>query len=252
MKNTPEKVYINFFGKLRIKTLYGEITENEISSNQMKKLLAYLVLNRKSLISVDILTAILWPHGIENPYAALRGLVFRLKKILKPIFPDIDLIVASGGSYCVNSKLSYVVDAEQLTVISRYKINSAAAKSFLDHACYPFINTISSDIWGLPICTFYNTRMITYLCAATSKMIDENAFDDAIHYATKGLVIEPLSEELHTLIIKALVAKDCRRLALKHFENTVAMFQEEYAISPTKEFSMLKYKIITNGDELND
>lgn len=243
-----KKVYIHFFGQMRIITAHGTKTENDLNSNQMKKLIAYLVLNRKSLISVDILTAILWPQGNEDPYTSLRGLVFRLRKALKDIFPDEDFIIAQNGSYVVNKNFNLVVDAEQLSVISKYSINSAAAKAYLDHACYPFMETLSTDIWGLPVCTFYNTRLITYLCTAISKMIDENDFDDAVHYASKGLMIDHLSEDLHLLIIEALIRKGCKKLALNHFENTVKMFQNEYSVTPTKQFMKIKYKIITGED----
>lgn len=244
-----KKVYINFFGQMMIKTAYGTLNEDDINSNQMKKLIAYLVLNRNSLISVDILTAILWPQGNEEPYTSLRGLVFRLRKIIKCIFPDEDFIVAKNGAYAINKNFNLVVDAEQLSVISKYNINSAAAKAYLDHACYPFMESISTDIWGLPVCTFYNTRLITYLYTAVNKMIEEKDYDDAIKYASKGLMIDHLSEELHLLIIDALVKKGCRKLALNHFENTVTMFQNEYSISPTKNFTTIKYKIITNEED---
>lgn len=245
MKN---KVYINFFGQLSIRTAFGAITENKINSNQMKKLIAYLVLNRKSLISVDILTAILWPQGNEAPYTSLRGLVFRLRKVLQDVFPNNDFIIAKNGSYIINPIFDLVVDAEQLAVFSKYTITSAAAKVFLDHACYPFIEALSADIWGLPVCTFYNTRLITYLCTAVDKMIEEKDYDDAIKYASKGLLIDHLSEDLHILIIDALTKKGCRKLALNHYENTVMMFQTEYGINPTKKFTSIKYKIVTNEE----
>ncbi len=242
------KVYINFFGNLTIRTAYGTIDENNLNSNQMKKLIAYLVLNRKSLISVDILTGILWPQGNEDPYTSLRGLVFRLRKILKQAFPNDEFIIAQNGTYVVNSVFNLVIDAEQLSVISKYNINTTAAKSFLDHACYPFMEALSTDIWGLPVCTYYNSRLITYLCDAVRKMIDEFDFDDAVKYASKGLVLDHLSEDLHLLIIEALVKKGCKKLALNHYENTVTMFHNEYGISPTKKFTSAKYKIVT-GDE---
>lgn len=244
-----KKVYISFFGILRIRTEYGILTENEINSNQMKKLIAYLVLNRKSLISADILTAILWPQGNEDPYASLRGLVHRLKKTLKPIFCDDDFIIAKNGSYIINPLYDLVVDAEQLYVISKYKISTTGAKAFLDSSCYPFIESLANDIWGLPVCTYYNTGLITYICTVVTKMIKDEDYDDAIKYATKGLVIDHLSEELHLLIIDALTEKGCRKLALNHYENTIKMFQNEYGTTPTKHFLSAKYKIF-NDEEM--
>lgn len=249
MSDDKNKVYIEFFGRLNIKTIFGVIGEKELNSNQMKKLIAYLVLNRKALISVDILTAILWPHGTEDPYGSLRGLVWRMRKIIKPLFPSDEFIIAQNGSYAVNKNFNLVVDAEQLSAISKYNINSAAAKSFLDHACYPFMESLSTDSWGLPVCTFYNTRLITYLTTAVSKMIDEKDYDDAIRYASKGLIVDTLSEELHSLIILALIKKGCRKLALDHYNNTLGMFNNEYGIVPTKNFTQIKDKIISGKED---
>lgn len=233
---------------MKIKTEYGTMTEQDINSNQMKKLIAYLVLNRKSLISADILTAILWPQGNEDPYTALRGLVFRLRKTLKNVFPDDDFIIAKNGSYIINPVFDLVVDAEQLYVISKYKISTTGAKAFLDNSCYPFIESLANDIWGLPVCTYYNTRLITYICAVISKMIEDEDYDDAIKYATKGLIIDHMSEELHLLIINALVKKGCRKIALNHYENTIKMFQNEYGTIPTKNFISAKYNIFNNEE----
>ena len=243
-----KKVYISFFGIFSIKTRYGKLTEYDINSNQMKKLIAYLVLNRKSLISVDILTAILWPQGNDDPYTALRGLVFRCKKILKSIFPEDDFIIPRNGSYIINPTFDLVVDAEQLQVISKYEITVSGAKAFLDNSCYPFIESLANDIWGLPVCTYYNSRLVTYICAVVSKMIETSDYDDAVRYAKNGLLIDHMSEELHLLIIDSLVKKGCRKLALNHYENTIKMFQNEYGMSPSKCFLSAKYKIFNSKE----
>ncbi len=244
MAKSKPKVYISFFGQLKIKTEHGIVTENDIHSNHMSKLIAYLVLNRKTIISSDILTAILWTQGTDDPYGNLRGLVCRLRKILKPAFPYESFIVAKNGSYEINKAFNLVVDAEQLSVISKYNINSAAAKSFLDNSCYPFMENLSSDIWGLPVVTYYNSRMITYVSTAVSKMIDEFDYDSAILYAAKGLVIDPLSEELHILIITALIKKGCRKLAIDHYNNTITMFRNEYSVTPDLAFKNMINKIL--------
>lgn len=244
MSDNNRNVYIDFFGHLKISTAFGTVTESDINSAQMCKLIAYLVLNRKTVISADVLTAILWPQGTEDPYMSLRGLVFRLRKVLKTAFPDESLIVPKNGSYKINNYFDLSVDAEHLTVISKYKISSAAAKSFLDSHCQPFLEILSSDIWGLPVCTFYNSRMITYTVTATEKMIDENDIDNAILYASKGLVIDPISEELHSLIIKSLIRKGCRKLAINHYNKTLIMFEKEYGIKPTTNFRNNLNKIL--------
>ena len=106
------------------------------------------------------------------------------------------------------------------------------------------MNILSSDIWGLPVCTFYNTRMITYTAAATEIMLGENDYDNVIMYASKGLMIDPVSEELHIIIIKALIKKGCRKLALNHYNNTLIMFENEYGMKPTAKFRNIVKKIL--------
>lgn len=243
MNPTDAIVRVDFFGQLHIETSYGQISGHEINSDQLCKFMAYLILNRKSVISADVLTAILWPQGIEDPYASLRGLACRAKKLLKHLFPDIPFIEAQCGSYAVNRQYKLIVDAEVLsdrihamslqTRPSEYLESDTA---FLDDHCAPFLENLASDIWGLPVSTYYNAKLLYFLTAVLKRLFAEKRYEDVIAYAARGLTVDPLSEQLHGMIILALLGQGNRKLAIDHYNHTVKMFEQEYNITPTGSF----------------
>lgn len=245
-------VNIDFFGEMKIETQNGALTAADIGSAKICKLFAYLILNRKSVISADILSAIIWPQGVENPYGSLRGLVFRAKKLLGTIFPDNDFITAKNGSYAINARYELSVDAEilneRLNLIQSDKNDGCGEDlKFLDGHCQPFFDTLSADVWGLAVSTYYNAKMLEYLTAVLEKMFSEKKYETVIEYATKGLAIDPLAEQLHAVIIKSLLFLGNRKLAIDRFNNTVKMFENEYNIEPTDSFTSLR-ALITNPD----
>lgn len=253
MSNADIPVHIDFFGSLKIVTPYGEVTENQINSIQICKFIAYLILNRNSIISSDILTAIIWPHDVEDPYGSLRSLAFRTRKILKPAFPGESLIIAKNGSYTVSKDFNLTVDSEILTerinMISANKKNhenfSDFDRSFIENFKGSFLECLSSDPWGLPVCTFYNSRFLSYLYQVIDFLFLQKKFDEIIQYAAKGLEIDPLSEKLHSSVLSALLCQGNRKLALDYYSNTVKMFENEYNILPTASFTAIKQKLLT-------
>ncbi|MCD7774049.1 MAG: hypothetical protein LUH40_00500 [Clostridiales bacterium] len=240
---------------MKIETPFGVIDEQDINSVRIDKLIAYLVLNRRSVVSVDVLSAIIWPQGVENPYGSLRGLVFRAKKILQPIFPDKSFITASKGSYEINRDFDVSADTEFLSVKTNAVTAAKAAGghytaadddlNFLDSRCSAFMESLSSDIWGLPVGTYYNSKMLSYLGSVLDSLYEQGRFDDVILYAAKGLAIDPLSEGLHEKIIKSLLSQGNRKMASDYYRNTIKAFMQEYNISPSNNFKSLQ-KIITN------
>lgn len=243
MNPTDAIVRVDFFGQLHIETAHGQISGHEINSDQLCKFIAYLILNRKSVISADVLTAILWPQSVEDPYASLRGLACRAKKILKPLFPDVPFIIPQNGSYAVNHQYKLIVDAEVLsdrihamslqTRPSEYLESDTA---FLDDHCAPFLENLASDIWGLPVSTYYNAKLLAFLSAVLNRLFAEKKYENVIDYAVKGLAIDPLSEQLHGMIILSLLGQGNRKLAMNHYNQTIKMFEQEYNITPTGSF----------------
>lgn len=237
-------VEICFFGQLKIITPYGSVSEENIKSDKITKLLSYLILNRGTVVSVDVLSTIIWPQGVDEPYASLRALVFRTRKLLADIFPERDFIVANGGSYKVNSYYKLNVDSDYLTermnIFSSEKGNINILDTDIDFILRksdPFLEKLSYDTWGLPVTTYYNSKMLSFIHTVVKALFNEKLYDSVVELATKGLVIDPLAENLHTIIIETLLAQGYKKLAINHYNNALAMFQNEYNIKPTKEFS---------------
>ena len=108
-----DDVVIKLFGGFDIYTNLGSLNFSDISSVQCSRFLLYLLKNRNRTIPVREIADILWPDQlIDNPYGMVKGVAFRVRKILDSICPQ-KLVVARSGSYAVSDKLTLIIDTEE-------------------------------------------------------------------------------------------------------------------------------------------
>jgi two-component SAPR family response regulator len=109
---SDDDVVINLFGGFEIYTNIGSIVFTDLSSLQCSRFLLYLLKNRNRTIPVREISDVLWPDQlIDNPYNMVKGVAFRVRKILDDICPK-KLVIAKSGSYAINDQLTLILDTE--------------------------------------------------------------------------------------------------------------------------------------------
>ncbi|MEG1801675.1 MAG: hypothetical protein RR273_06820, partial [Oscillospiraceae bacterium] len=106
-----EKIYIKMLGAFEISCGDSYLTSGDMSG-QLCALLGYLVCHKTA--TMDSITEAIWPEGVANPPAALKNLVYRMRKVLADSgfhFAK-ELLVSSQGTYKINSELNIVLDTE--------------------------------------------------------------------------------------------------------------------------------------------
>lgn len=90
-------------------------------SRKVWNLLSYLILNRERDLGVAELYQLLWQDkDEENPYGALKTLVFRVRRLLEEAgFPATAMVLSSKGIYRWNPQLSMKVDGEEFEHLSK-------------------------------------------------------------------------------------------------------------------------------------
>ena len=90
-------------------------------SRKVWNLLSYLILNRERDLGVAELYQLLWQDkDEENPYGALKTLVFRVRRLLEEAgFPATARVLSSKGIYRWNPQLSMKVDGEEFEHLSK-------------------------------------------------------------------------------------------------------------------------------------
>ena len=229
-------VRVSFFGPFKIETDMGILTQEDINSPLILKFLSYLILNRHSIISPDVLSTVLWHDETDNPYASLRALAFRARRAIRSVFPHDDFIMAGAGTYQINSEYTIITDTEELPqIFSRLKATGdyKEAADFLNKSGHPFCKKIATDMWGLTVETYYNSQLMSLLCHTVELLLSNESYDDAIKLSSMGLTVDSLSERLHSYIIKALKAQGHISLAREHYNISIQLIYKEHGFRPS-------------------
>jgi DNA-binding SARP family transcriptional activator len=105
-------VVINMFGGFEILTRRGKIDFGNSAPSKCCLLLIYLIFNRDRVVPVRELAEMLAPDQLfDVPYNMIKGVVFRLRQLLKPICEK-EIVVARQGTYTLNPELLLMLDAD--------------------------------------------------------------------------------------------------------------------------------------------
>lgn len=78
-----KKIKLQLFGNFCLQSDKGTLSEDMISSNQLIRLLAYMLIYRDKVQTHQKLIEIFWDNDSRNPKGSLKNLVYRLRNTLK-------------------------------------------------------------------------------------------------------------------------------------------------------------------------
>ena len=103
-------VYISLFGELKITTEKGVLTEQELKSPKIARLLVYLLLKGKMTASPREIASAIWPgEDIEATVKNIKGLVYRFRQTFE-LLSDHRLIESTPTGYQINPRLNVLKD----------------------------------------------------------------------------------------------------------------------------------------------
>ena len=99
---------VSFLGQFQMVYHGIALTEDDIHSEMITKLLAYMLLHRKRAMTIRELADMLWGGGgSNNPVGALKNLMYRLRGVLKQTYGGEEQFVLTNlGSYCWNNEMT--------------------------------------------------------------------------------------------------------------------------------------------------
>ena len=107
---TDNDVIINLFGELQVLTSSGSLTEKELNSPKITRLIAYLVLHKARPASAYEIFNDLWPgEDPTNAQKSIRNLVYRTQQLFGSI-SQYRLIESTVSGYRINPSLNVYTD----------------------------------------------------------------------------------------------------------------------------------------------
>ena len=165
---TNEKIIVNLFGQFQVISSKGVLNEDNIRSEMVAKLLAYLLSHHGSIIPVQELSDAMWSEDeTENPVGALKNLAYRLRNVLKEILGESNYILTGRGSYYWNPEIPVYVDAEEFEEYCRRAKSGGSLQEqteWYENAVElyqgDFLPKQASEHWVIPVSTYYHTLFL--------------------------------------------------------------------------------------------
>lgn len=244
---TVEIIRVTMFPSLTVSDGTKTMTEQEIRSDMVVKLFSYLVYNHKKNCSAQELASVLWSDDESaNPSGALKNLAYRLRTILKRMWPDRDFILTGKSSYRWNPEVPLSIDIEEfMSEIKRgdhsEEINSKIRHFTKAFSLYKgkFLREFETEAWIMPKTAQYESSYLA-LSRELSELLEKaGRFEEMTQVVQSALEIEPYDEKLHIALIRAFLAQGRKDEAEDHYRLTEKLLYDNLGIGLSEELKNL-------------
>lgn len=248
MKENHSALNIKMFGKFQIENENGMLNKENMRSEMLARLLAYMVSHREKDMTAQELIDVLWPDDqSDNPSGALKNLMYRLRKLMNRTWgEDGRYIITGRGAYQLNPELVVHVDIEEFEECCRQVFNSEDpavqqenGKKAVELYQGMFLSELSSEYWVISIATYYHSIYLTMVKKLAALLEKEKQFTDVEEICAKAIQIEPLDEEIHCFLLRAMIADNKQKLASDHYKETVKLLYDSLGVRPSGEMETI-------------
>lgn len=231
-------------------TVFGD---QENRSLKMWNVLAYLMINRNRSVPQSELIETFWDgEGSANPAGALKTLLHRLRSMLQERFgEDFQPIVSQRGSYGWSPDVACRIDAEVFEELCR-KAQTAAPERKTElyrkaAALYQgdFLPKLGAHMWVVQRAARYHGMYIEAVKNFAALLEEKQLYEEMGEVCTRAGQLDPLDEEVHTLIIRALLLQGRNSAALEHYEKATDLLYRSLGVRPSEELRALYTRIMT-------
>lgn len=231
-----EPVRINLMGTFQISS--GDVTlrEKDIRSVRGIKLLTFLVLNRKRIVTIQELEEFLIRQetegNFENADGYIKNLVYRVRKILKAIGPY-PYITTGYKNYAWNPEIPVIVDVEifkQQYENARNCPDLEQKKILYKELLYfwrPLTGVLTDEYWMMGIDTYYTSVFLEAVKNLAGILEKENKYKELVQLCRYAMPVEPLDEDIRFWLIKTLILQKKTGEALKEWENARRVWKKQ-------------------------
>ena len=247
----PGNLLVQTLGRIRLRTATGEVAEDDWPTQKALRLFAHLAVTRTA-VTDGLLMETLWPDAPETKARnSLRNAIHQVRSVLKKLegLPDGERLQRGRKSGTASLDLEYDLDIERLeqnlreaTAALEAGENETAiekAKVALDLYQGEFMEGFHDD-WVEALRVQYRELQQRALSALARAYLAAEKYEEAEVAARRMLAADDLREDAHEITIRALAGDGRSAEAIRHYEETVNLFEEEIGVSPASLQSVLQ------------
>ncbi len=254
-----QELTIRLFGDFSI-TYEGQmLTQDEIRSDRVTKILAYLASRERYGSTVQELIDVFWPEeASDNPAGALKNLMYRARKALEQKWPGNDFLITARGSYQWNPEYEIVLDLQEMQRMtseeSFAELSSAQRIGKLTEVVDLYrgkvLSDYSNEFWVMALQAYYHHLYVAAL-QQLCELLQENAdYSTMEKVCLRASAIDPLDEKIQYWLMKAYIGNKKQGEAGNHYRKTAQLLYDRLGVGPGQELMDLYTETMKETHEL--
>ena len=254
MKN----IKVTTFGEFAISADDARISDSDNRSKKVWMLLAYLIYNRNRTVKANELSDILYndSDSDKGSPSALKTLFYRVRTELDKLWVGAgkELILYRNGGYVWNGDCLVEADYEKLESLDkriRESDTDDLDDSILLLGIYQggFLSRLSSELWIMPLATFYHNVYITHLLNALPKLLERMQYEKVCEFCRTASLMDPFNEEIHCYWMQAHIALGEHKRAVDIYRKLSDRLLAELGVIPSRDTRALYHEAIKSSNE---
>jgi len=250
--NSKAEINIYTLGKFYVSQGNDVISESSSRSRRMWEVFKYLLSFRDQSINPEEILERIWPEkDYSDPGTAMRAQVFRLRQALKneDSEPSIsDNIVFSQGAYRWENKVECWIDVDQFEAYSREADELSASEPNQAVKLYrqaiglykgKYLPESTYSEWSEPLRAYYHDLYLNAIYSLADLLKSKRAYSDIIKLCEQASAIDYFDENIHVVMLEALIAEGQTARARAHYNEVTSAFYREMGVKPSDEMKKL-------------
>lgn len=227
-----QKIKLQLFGRFCVQSDKGILTEEMISSNQMIKLLVYILIYRERILSHQNLIEVFWDNDSKNPKGALKNLVYRLRNTLR-LLGEEEFISTLPEAYQWNPEITVETDYEQWEeLLAELKTTVDATRK--EEICVRIIegyhgnitSRVANESWILARVMGYQSGYLDTVKTLCGLLEQQKRWAEIEVFCNQAMKVDSLDEDIHCMFLRSLYGQNKYDLANLHYEKINKHFYE--------------------------
>lgn len=204
-------VIINIFDELQIITSKGVLTEKDLKSPKISKLVVYLLLHTRRPASPYEIVRDLWPEDdLAKASINVKSLIYRLQQMFG-LISDYRLIESTASGYWLNPDLNIITDLDifedlwnKAQVTADLQAKGRLLKKAMELYKHGPMDIYSGEHWFMPTITHYSLRYAGVINQLLSTLDMANDYVCILEYANIAIGAIPESLDAYYWLIYAM------------------------------------------------
>ncbi|MCI2106466.1 MAG: hypothetical protein LKK00_07075 [Intestinimonas sp.] len=253
-------VRVTFLGKFSLEANGTTLDDSLNRSLKLWSVLAYLILHQDRLVPQSEFIELFWPEeNSSNPVNALKTLLYRIRVMLAPLFgPASHPILAHRGAYGWNPALPCVLDIDQFERLCHAAAAQGLApdrrimlyRQALSLYAGDLLPKLSGYMWITTLSARYHAIYLAAVKSLAGLLDDAQYYNEMHDICSRASDLDPLDEDLHALVIRALIHMGRDSAALSRYENATDLLYRNLGVRPSEALRSLYTELMSTEKSL--